>query len=207
MKVLVPQAAAKFLRAPILALSPGTCVETFELGERHGVFRQVDVADTGNLQSWLLPRQEVEFACAGAVGSMKRIHALAVHLPATGNEISTRFDSGGERSRALLSWTIWAVVEGRHCIRARRRAFSCPCKQLTTGSESGSTSAKETLSVTVFHRSANRSEAAVGLAGWATTPVSSVDRDNPEVHLSGAQITRIGLNENWRRDLKVIIRQ
>ena len=94
MKVLVPQAVAKFLRAPILALSPGTCVETFELGERDGVFRQVDVADTGNLQSWLLPRQEVEFACAGAVGSMKRIHALAVHLPATGNEISTRLIPG-----------------------------------------------------------------------------------------------------------------
>jgi len=145
-------------------LSPETCVETFELRKRDGVFRQVDVADAGKSQSWLIPRREVEFASAGAVESMKRIHALAVHLPATGNGISTRLIPGTNEValcfRGLFGrWSKEGIAFGLGDARDRLTAKNEPAldrlrRRLDAHrsilAESGRTSAKETLIVTVI---------------------------------------------------------
>jgi hypothetical protein len=54
----------------------------------------VDPADAGNLESWLVPRREIESACRAAREAIERIHALALHMPPAGNEITTRLVPG-----------------------------------------------------------------------------------------------------------------
>ncbi|HXX43594.1 MAG TPA: hypothetical protein VEJ38_02615 [Candidatus Acidoferrales bacterium] len=90
LRIFVPEGASKFFRGRIAALSPDARVEIFELSEPEGRLQEVDVADAGNLESWLVPRREMESACAEARRAIGQIHGLAVHLPPAGNEILLR---------------------------------------------------------------------------------------------------------------------
>lgn len=94
LRLFVPEGASKLLRGRTLALSPDACVAIFELSEPDGRIQQVDAADAGNLESWLVPRREIESACAAAREAIGRIHALALHMPPAGNEITTRLVPG-----------------------------------------------------------------------------------------------------------------
>jgi hypothetical protein len=94
LRIFVPAGTSKLLRGPITALSPEARVEIFELNERDGEIQRIPFSDAGNLESWLIPRREVESACGAADEAMRQIHALALHLPPAGNEISTRLIPG-----------------------------------------------------------------------------------------------------------------
>jgi len=94
LRLLVPEGASKLVRGRLLALSTDARVEIFELSEREGRIDEVDAADAGNLESWLVPRREVESACAEARRAIEQIHALALHMPPAGNEITTRLIPG-----------------------------------------------------------------------------------------------------------------
>jgi len=94
LRLFAPEAASKLLRGRTRALSPNACVEIFELRESDGKTQQADAADAGNLESWLVPRREIESACAAAREAIGRIHALALHMPPAGNEITTRLRPG-----------------------------------------------------------------------------------------------------------------
>lgn len=94
LRIFVPAGTSKVLRGPITALSPDATVEIFELNERDCEIQRIPFSDAGNLESWLVPRREVESACAEANEAMKQVHALALHLPPGGNEISTRLVPG-----------------------------------------------------------------------------------------------------------------
>ena len=94
LRLFVPEGASKLLRGRTLALSPEARVEIFELSESDGRIQQVDAADAGNLESWLIPRREIESARAAAREAIARIHALALHLAPAGNEITARLVPG-----------------------------------------------------------------------------------------------------------------
>ena len=88
LRIFVPKGSAKLLRTPMQALSPNAGVELFEFDPAERAIHRIDLADAGNLESWLVPRREIEQACAEARAAMSKVHALALHLPPAGNEIS-----------------------------------------------------------------------------------------------------------------------
>lgn len=90
LRMFVPEGESKILCARVLALASDACVEIFEFSEPDNRIDPVDAADAGNLKDWLIPRGEVETACAAAREAIKRIHALAVHIPPAGNDVMTR---------------------------------------------------------------------------------------------------------------------
>ena len=94
LRLFVPEGGSKYVRGRVSGLSPDTRVEIFELSEPDGRIQETDATDTGNLESWLVPRPEAESACVEARRAMERIHALALHMPPAGNEITTRLVPG-----------------------------------------------------------------------------------------------------------------
>ena len=56
--------------------------------------QKMDPADAGNIESWLVPRREVESALAAAREAIGRIHALALHMPPAGYDIGIRLVPG-----------------------------------------------------------------------------------------------------------------
>ena len=93
LRVFVPKGTAKFLLSRTQALSSDTRAEIYELNEIDGSVEKLD-AGNGNLESWIVPRREIESACAAAREAMGSIHALALHLPPAGSEITTRLVPG-----------------------------------------------------------------------------------------------------------------
>src|SRR5208282_3872217 len=94
LRLFVPERTSRLLRERSAALSSIAPVEVFEFREADGRVQQIDLADAGNLESWLIPRREIESACASAREAIGRIHALALHTPPAGNEIGTRLVPG-----------------------------------------------------------------------------------------------------------------
>ncbi|HEY7826539.1 MAG TPA: hypothetical protein VIC00_06910 [Candidatus Acidoferrales bacterium] len=76
LRLFVPKGAARHLRARLLGLSSSARTEIFELDESAGEMRKLDVADAGNLESWLMPRSEVESAVAAAKGAAARVRQI-----------------------------------------------------------------------------------------------------------------------------------
>lgn len=66
LRLFVPKGAARHLRGRLLGLASSARTEIFELDESAGQVRKVDVADAGNLESWLMPRAEAESVVAAA---------------------------------------------------------------------------------------------------------------------------------------------
>jgi len=69
LRLFLPEGTARETRQRVRALAPFARVEIYELTENGGRVRPLDLADTGNLESWLTPRREIEGAltAAGAV--------------------------------------------------------------------------------------------------------------------------------------------
>jgi hypothetical protein len=76
LRLFVPKGAARHLRGRLLGLSSSVRTEIFELDESAGEMRKLDVADAGNLESWLMPRSEVESAVAAAKGAAARVRQI-----------------------------------------------------------------------------------------------------------------------------------
>jgi len=79
-RIFVPAGSARYLRERVLGLSSAASTEIFEYDERGGPLRKVDPAEAGNLESWLIPRGEVETGLAAAIESASRIRALTALL-------------------------------------------------------------------------------------------------------------------------------
>ncbi|MDE3171111.1 MAG: hypothetical protein KGL75_13290, partial [Acidobacteriota bacterium] len=58
LRLFVPEGTAKLLRERALALSDAARAEIFEYRESDWRIRKLDIADAGNLESWLVPRRE-----------------------------------------------------------------------------------------------------------------------------------------------------
>ena len=91
LRLLVPEGTSRFLRERVLALSTSARTEVYEFSEPDGRVQKVDPADTGNLESWLLSRREIESALAGAHDAISRVREM---IPGTAGAIEARVPAG-----------------------------------------------------------------------------------------------------------------
>jgi hypothetical protein len=90
LRLLVPEGTSRCLRERVLALSTAARTEIFEFNEPDARMQKVDAADTGNLESWLVPRRETESVLAAARDAISRIRGI---VPDTAREIEARVPS------------------------------------------------------------------------------------------------------------------
>jgi hypothetical protein len=76
LRLFVPEGTAREVRHRTKALNSAARVEIFELLDVEERVRAVDLADTGNLESWLTPRREIEKTFEAARGIVERIRAV-----------------------------------------------------------------------------------------------------------------------------------
>ncbi len=77
LRLFVPEGTGRRLRERVLGLAPSVHPEIFEYSEPDGRIQKLDFADGGNLESWLIPRSEVESTLAVARGAFAGIASLA----------------------------------------------------------------------------------------------------------------------------------
>jgi len=111
LRLFLPEGAGNCVRERCAALSSNTGVEIFEFRVEDGRIFKMDCADTGNLISLLVPRGEAESTRSAARDAIRRIHALALHIPPAGSEIGLRLVPGtaevslGFRGLKFGSWS------------------------------------------------------------------------------------------------------
>jgi len=92
----------------LMALSSAARTEIFELSEPDARMQKVDAADAGNLESWLVPRREIESVLAGAQDAIARVRgivpgaaeAIEARVPARTHEVALDF-----RGLDFARWT------------------------------------------------------------------------------------------------------
>ncbi|MGH9737388.1 MAG: hypothetical protein ACRD4X_02235 [Candidatus Acidiferrales bacterium] len=77
LRLFVPEGSARLLRERALSLSNAARTEIFEYRESDWRIQKTDVADAGNLESWLVQRRESESALQAARDSASRFSTLA----------------------------------------------------------------------------------------------------------------------------------
>ncbi|MGA9885783.1 MAG: hypothetical protein WBQ34_18860 [Candidatus Acidiferrales bacterium] len=77
LRLFVPEGSARLLRERALALSGTARTEIFEYRESDWRIQKMDLADAGNLESWLVPRRESESVLQAARDSASRASTLA----------------------------------------------------------------------------------------------------------------------------------
>jgi hypothetical protein len=77
LRLFVPWGSGKFLRQRIAGISASARVELFEFCEDDGRIEKVDLADSGNIESWLVPRPEAESTLKAARDAAARLPALS----------------------------------------------------------------------------------------------------------------------------------
>ena len=82
LRLFVPEGTSRSLRERTLGLSNAAKIELFEMREPDVVIQRVDAADSGNLESYLAPRPEIENTIATASETAKRIRAMLPRNPA-----------------------------------------------------------------------------------------------------------------------------
>jgi hypothetical protein len=75
LRMFLPEGAARETRQRLRALASFARVEICELTENGSRVRTLDLADTGNLESWLTPRREVEGALTAAGAVIESVRA------------------------------------------------------------------------------------------------------------------------------------
>ncbi len=112
LRLIVPTGASTVLCERALGLCPSARTEIYELGERDGRLRRMS-PDEGNLESWLLPRSERDSLLNQALAAAAGIHALAPHLPPSGDDITARITVGMEVALAFRGLEFaWYSREG-----------------------------------------------------------------------------------------------
>src|SRR6202041_512581 len=76
LRFFVPQGTCQRLRERLLALSASTRVEIYEMLDPDSAMQKIDPADAGNLESWLVPRDQIESALHAASATIARIHRI-----------------------------------------------------------------------------------------------------------------------------------
>ena len=76
LRLFVPEGTAREVRHRTRALNTTARVEIFEMLDEEELVRAVDLADTGNFESWLTPRREIEKTVDSAREIVERIRAM-----------------------------------------------------------------------------------------------------------------------------------
>lgn len=87
LRLFVPEGTSRCLRERSLALSSAAKTEIFEMREPDSLMERIDPADGGNLESYLMPRKEIENAIAAAGETASRFRAM---LSDNSDAITTR---------------------------------------------------------------------------------------------------------------------
>jgi hypothetical protein len=87
LRLFVPEGASQVLRERVLALSPTARTEIYEFSEPDSQMTRIDPEDTGNLESFLVLRRDVELTLTAARDSLARIRTM---IPGTANVIEAR---------------------------------------------------------------------------------------------------------------------
>ncbi|MGH9715198.1 MAG: hypothetical protein ACRD4R_00480 [Candidatus Acidiferrales bacterium] len=77
LRLFVPKGGAKLLRERTAGLCDSAHTEIFEYIESDWWMQKVDLADAGNLESWLVPRRDSESVLQSAYEAARRISTLA----------------------------------------------------------------------------------------------------------------------------------
>jgi hypothetical protein len=91
LRFFVPQGTSQRLRERLLALSASTRAEIYEMRDPDAAMQKIDPADAGNLESWLVPRDQVESALLAAHATIARNRGM---LPANADAIQSRVPAG-----------------------------------------------------------------------------------------------------------------
>ena len=76
LRIFVPEGRGAVVAQRMRGLGPAACVESYEVDEAEWRVRRMDAGHAGNLESWLVPRREMEETRAQAEGAIGRIRAL-----------------------------------------------------------------------------------------------------------------------------------
>lgn len=87
LRLFVPEGKSRNLRERSLALSSSARTEIFEYTDPDARMLKMDTADAGNLESWLVPRREVDSLLVSAQDALNNIRAI---LPGSAGTIETR---------------------------------------------------------------------------------------------------------------------
>src|SRR5580693_6880316 len=128
LRFFVPQGTSQRLRERLLALSASTRAEIYEMRDPDAAMQKIDPADAGNLESWLVPRDQVESALYAASATIVRVRAMLPNnadaiqcrVPAGANEVALAF-----HGMQFARWTKQGVFFG----------LGTSTEQLTTANE------------------------------------------------------------------------
>lgn len=77
LRLFLPQAASRATLHRLAALAVSLAVEIYEFDESRGCLRRMDPRDVGNVETWLMPRREVEALIERALRDLAPWQALA----------------------------------------------------------------------------------------------------------------------------------
>jgi hypothetical protein len=77
LRLFVPEGSAKILLHRLRGISKAGRTELYEYNEQTRHVGKVDTSDTGNLESWLIPRREAEQALAAAGEAIQKVRSVA----------------------------------------------------------------------------------------------------------------------------------
>ena len=76
LRLFVPDGSSRILLHRLRGISKAARTEVYEYNEQTRHIGKVDTSDTGNLESWLIPRREAEQALAAAGEAIKKVRSL-----------------------------------------------------------------------------------------------------------------------------------
>ncbi len=99
LRLFLPEGQTRVTMERARALSPAVGLEVFEFAEPSFQVQRVEASGRGNVESWLVPRRDAEFALAAASETIHRVRALLpqdaeaveVSVPAGTRDICFRF--------------------------------------------------------------------------------------------------------------------
>jgi hypothetical protein len=115
LRLFVPQGTSQRLRERLLALGASVRAEIYEMREPDAAMQKIDLADAGNLESWLVPRDQIESVLRAASETITRIRAMLpanaeaiqCRVPAAANEVGLAF-----HGMQFARWTRQGVFFG-----------------------------------------------------------------------------------------------
>jgi hypothetical protein len=99
LRFFVPQGTSQRLRERLLALAASVRAEIYEMREPDAAMQKIQPADAGNLESWLVPCEQIEFVLHAANDTIRRVRAMLpgnaaaiqYRLPAAAHEVALAF--------------------------------------------------------------------------------------------------------------------
>ena len=108
LRIFVPQGTSQRLRERLLALSASIRVEIYEMRDPDAAMQKIDPADAGNLESWVVPRDQIESALHAASAQQSRASApCCPPMPAQSNAACQRVQTKSRSAFHGMQFARW----------------------------------------------------------------------------------------------------